>query len=176
MHFHFSMIAARALWRVTGLCNCDHKIGCATSADFLGKTRTALATTDRRLTSCVLELEPAWQTNRAVCSAPRRGRRVKASCGAHCDEEDAGPERSRWLRHQGTEQRDACFEPAGRCTTTARKAVRTAKVGACACTNTWTREAYNLGALGVVFTTKTALSRRVRRGAHPLRFMRFKRT
>ena len=47
-------------------------------------------------------------------------------------------------------------EPVSNRGTTARKAVRTAKVGACACTNTWTREAYNLGALGVVITTKTA--------------------
>ena len=31
-----------------------------------------------------------------------------------------------------------------------------AKVQACACTNTWTREAYNLGALGVVINIKTA--------------------
>ena len=44
----------------------------------------------------------------------------------------------------------------GRCTTTARKAVRTAKVGASACTNTWTREAYNVGAQGVVINMKTA--------------------
>ena len=29
---------------------------------------------------------------------------------------------------------------------------------ACACTNTWTREAYNLGALGVVITMKAALT------------------
>ena len=34
--------------------------------------------------------------------------------------------------------------------------MRTAKVRACACTNTWTREAYNLGALGVVINMKTA--------------------
>ena len=37
-----------------------------------------------------------------------------------------------------------------------RKAWRTEKVRACACTNTWTREAYNLGALGVVINIKTA--------------------
>ena len=33
---------------------------------------------------------------------------------------------------------------------------RPAKVGACACTNTWTREAYNVGAQGVVINMKTA--------------------
>ena len=38
----------------------------------------------------------------------------------------------------------------------ARKALRTAKVGASACTNTWTREAYNVGAQGVVINMKTA--------------------
>ena len=31
-----------------------------------------------------------------------------------------------------------------------------AKVRACACTDTWTREGYNLGALGVVINMKTA--------------------
>ena len=31
-----------------------------------------------------------------------------------------------------------------------------AKVQACACTNTWTREADNMGAHGVVTNTKTA--------------------
>ena len=60
------------------------------------------------------------------------------------------------MRHQGTEQRGASYEPAGKCTTTARKALRTAKVGASACTNTWTREAYNVGAQGVVINMKTA--------------------
>ena len=92
----------------------------------------------------------------ATAAAARRGLRIKTSCDAHCDEEDAGPERARWLRHRGTDQRDTRCEPAGRCTTTARKALRTAKVRACACTNTWTREAYNLGALGVVINMKTA--------------------
>ena len=55
------------------------------------------------------------------------------------------------------EMRDASCEPAGRCKTTARKALRTAKVRACACTNTWIREAYNLGALRTVITM-TALT------------------
>ena len=58
------------------------------------------------------------------------------------------------MRHRGTDQRDASCEQAGRCITTARRALRTAKVRASACTNTWTLEAYNPGALGILIIMK----------------------
>ena len=59
----FRVVAAQALWRVTGLPHHHHN---SVLADFLEKARTAPATTDRRLTSCVLEPEPSWQANRPV--------------------------------------------------------------------------------------------------------------